>query len=244
MIFRRKYSNVLIVTLWVLAGMNCALGMQNPVGEKNEQNEKIEKKAKKDYLQLLADEVFNHLDKNFFSSEAKKNTVGEKLAAIFDIDDTVLDCEIAGYKKVEVPLEDGSACFRFRKAVPQILKFYKKLLEHDVAIFFISCRPEKSCKFCKTKNIEDLTSGNLKEVGFEKFEHIYCMPFDTHKEMHSQKNIERVVGFASGWKSRIRKKIAKLGYKIIVTADDAWQNLCGDNLGYHMLMPPLHMLEL
>lgn len=235
MIFRKKYSNVFIATLWVLAGMNCAFGMQNPVGE--QKNEQDNQNSKKSVLQLRLDEAWEKLDEQYFSSKKQENgeKTEKKLAVVFDIDGTVLDPSKIT-KKIKVTSEDGFGQVDFCKPMPYMLDFYKKLLAKNVTIFFITVRPEKSCEAYDYNNVHDLTEQNLMQVGFEGFKKIYCMPLKTWNKTLKQKGDGARQTFAAHWKELKRKEIAK-DYEIILTVDDVKENLTGKYLGHTLLVP-------
>lgn len=257
MIFGRKYSSVLIVTLCVLVGMNCVLGMQNPVGElKNEQDKKnsetklLQKRLNDAWLSLFKD-YFSPFDaKNYektkkeeFNEDKEKLAQTEEapvqLAAVFDVDDTVLD-KANAEKFIHIPNGRGGYYeLENCKAVPLMSEFIKKLQKEGVTIFFATLRLKKSSDLCDNNDVQELTEKNLQEVGFWDFKKIYCMSLADRSKWAEQKTTEEYHNFEAQWKEQQREKIVKKGYKIILTAEDRLYNLQGANLGYPLLIPSI-----
>lgn len=197
-------------------------------------------------LKYRVKETLKFLKEEYFSQESKEKNMADELqtngsakplAAVFDIDFTALNSGEESYNEVAVQFSLDSDYFEFYKAIPQILELYKKLVEQKVAIFFITSRCKKLKENSKTNDNMNFTSENLKEVGFTEFKKIYCMSWRRKLKMLQQyESIEDHLKYVSIWKACKRQKIAK-NYKIILTADDEYIYLQGENLGYALWVP-------
>jgi len=230
MILKIKNLNILI-NIFLLFPINDAWGMQ--------------KQAKQTgiffgSLQSRVNKTWNFLKKEYFLEQSKKENIinenekkedAKPYAAIFDIDRTSLDSQGESYKNIKIQINNGTGYFCFYRAVPQILELYKKLIDHKVTIFFITSRCKKSWASNSINNWKNLTSDNLKEVGFAEFKEIYCMSWNRKKKMLQYKSNGEQVQYTAIWKECKRQKIAKK-YQIILTADDEKLFLKGENLGF------------
>ena len=133
----------------------------------------------------------------------------EKLAVVFDIDDTMLnqfDYEIANdYSQVmKMKLEyQKKGMIPANKPVLELYNFAKK---NDVAIFIITGRYD---------DMKDITLMNLKNQGYNNYKNIY---FDYPSNPNKT---------AKDYKTAIRKEIQSMGYTIIINIGDQFSDLNG-----------------
>jgi len=135
---------------------------------------------------------------------------GEKIAVVFDIDETALSnwafidiCDF-GYNHDKYKVWENSGK---DTAIKPIQELYLVAREKGFATFFITGRRE---------NQRAATEGNLRNVGFEVWENVFCKPMDYHGE------------HAKDFKSKWRAHIVSLGYKIVLNIGDQQSDLDGD----------------
>lgn len=138
-----------------------------------------------------------------------KNT--NRLAVVLDIDETCL----SNYHAMErlsftTNTSAISAIFMQANAQPilPVLQFYQYALNKNVAVFFISSRPN-SPEFLAA------TTQNLKNAGFTAWEEIFLKPL-------AQDNLD-----TQTFKTATRKHITSLGYDIILNIGDQTADLEG-----------------
>jgi predicted secreted acid phosphatase len=131
----------------------------------------------------------------------------DKLAAVFDIDETSLsnwdamsDCGFCSYA-VQVRLYSNE----HDPAIIPVLELYKFAKAKGVEVFFVTGRPESQ---------RDLTIKNLNEVGFTDW-----------KELKMQPDGNKIP--ASVFKSRDRQAISSQGYRIVLNIGDQASDLAG-----------------
>ncbi|MGB2691231.1 MAG: HAD family acid phosphatase [Thermodesulfobacteriota bacterium] len=145
----------------------------------------------------------NRINKNLKLPEPKK------LAIVFDIDETslsnykiLLSLDFAYHSHVLLTeLEQADD-----PAINPTLELYQFAKEKEVAIFFITGRPEK---------LRLDTEENLKRVGYTEWNKLFLKP-DDYKE-------KSVIPYKSG----ARKSIEAQGYHIVVNIGDQWSDLAG-----------------
>jgi acid phosphatase len=135
---------------------------------------------------------------------------GEKLAIVFDIDETVLSNwpEIAklnmGFYQ---PLEDEWERSEKAEAIPGSVALYKQAVASDVTVFFITGRPEA---------MRDVTAANLRNQGMTEWKKLVLRSKDEQDET------------AVAYKSSERRKIVAEGYTIVMSVGDQWSDLEGE----------------
>lgn len=146
---------------------------------------------------------------------------GEKLALVLDIDETSLSNwavelhDDFGYIHADSDMCIAVWCGR---AIPGTLRLYKEALAANVAVFFITGRPE-------TQRAD--TAANLKAEGYGKWEHLYLRPVD-HAKGES----------AAAYKSGDRAEIVRQGYRIVLNVGDQMSDLEGAPMADHSVKLP------
>jgi predicted secreted acid phosphatase len=146
--------------------------------------------------------------RDYLDARVKAALPNEKLAAVFDIDETSLsnwetmsDCGFCAYsaqlKLYPPPAHDP--------AIQPTLELFKFAQEHHVAVFFVTGRQEKQ---------RAATESNLVEAGYSHWDGLY-MQIDGNKEP------------ASVFKPRNRRQIMAKGYKIVLSIGDQFSDLAG-----------------
>jgi acid phosphatase len=134
---------------------------------------------------------------------------GEKLAIVFDIDETVLSNwpEIAklnmGFYQ---PLEDEWERSEKAEAIPGSVALYKQAVAAGVPVFFITGRPEA---------MRDVTAANLRDQGMREWKSLVLRSKEEQDET------------AVVYKSSERRKIVAQGYTLIMSIGDQWSDLQG-----------------
>jgi acid phosphatase len=139
----------------------------------------------------------------------QETSSSKKLAAVFDIDETVLS---------NWPAMKNDNFFYFpdkfktwinkahAKPILPVKNLYDYLQQHNVTIFFITGRLEEH---------RQATIQNLKAAGFTGYKKLYLMP-----DISPKPN-------AAIYKTNIRRSLELNGYKIIVSVGDQYSDLCG-----------------
>ena len=135
---------------------------------------------------------------------------GEKLALVFDIDETALSNwteerqDDFGYIA-----RDWDSWVKQRAATPihATLRIYREARKSNVAVFFITGRPE---------NEREDTEANLKSAGYASWVHL-SMRADHHPPGET----------TTAYKSGERARIAAQGYAIILNVGDQYSDLNG-----------------
>lgn len=143
----------------------------------------------------------------------------KKLAIVLDIDETILsnyDLMAAHEFTTTQEQRHEYTMLAHTPAIQPMLELYQEALEKNIAVFFITGRPESE---------REATTQNLKFVGFKQWSKLFLRP--AH---YTQKSI---VPFKSG----ARETIAKLGYTIIVTIGDQMSDLLGNHAGKTFKLP-------
>lgn len=141
-----------------------------------------------------------YIKKQADANHTKKNP--DKLAVIFDIDETVL----SNYRIMQSlhfhPNAKNLRHYLMQGNDPAIipsLELYQLAREHQISVFFITGRDEL---------MQHATIVNLLNAGYKKWEGIYFRPFYYNKKS--------IIPF----KSSIRHRIEKMGFKIIASIGD------------------------
>ncbi|PWT89163.1 MAG: acid phosphatase, partial [Acidobacteria bacterium] len=148
----------------------------------------------------------------------QRSTKGGKLAIVLDIDETSLSnwpaYRVNGYSRItggDCNLEKGPCGLRAwqamgkSKAIQPTLELAKLAREKNIAVFFITGRPE---------NLREATERNLREQGYE-WTAVILMAEGSHYDS------------AIDFKAPERKKITEQGFTIILTMGDQWSDLKG-----------------
>jgi acid phosphatase len=145
----------------------------------------------------------------FLRQRAAHRLPGEKLALVFDIDETTL----SNYQELvkqdfafEKDVFDAWAQSAQAPAIGGTLRLYKEAQKVGVSIFLITGRPDDE---------RDATERNLRAQGFDGWKGLALRPANHGKQT--------VIEF----KSRERAKIAVQGYKLILNVGDQWSDLKG-----------------
>jgi predicted secreted acid phosphatase len=96
------------------------------------------------------------------------------------------------------------------------LALFKVARAHDVAVYFITGRPE---------NQREATERNLKAAGYDGYAHLYMVPDGAH------------FASAADFKAPIRAEIEKQGYTIIANVGDQPSDLLGGHAERRFLLP-------
>jgi predicted secreted acid phosphatase len=146
---------------------------------------------------------------------------GEKLALVLDIDETSLSNwavelhDDFGYIHADSDMCIAVWCGR---AIPGTLRLYKEAVAANVAVFFITGRPEPQ---------RADTAANLKAEGYSQWQHLYLRPVD-HPKGES----------TAAYKSGERAEIVKQGYRIVLNVGDQMSDLEGAPMAEHSVKLP------
>lgn len=143
-------------------------------------------------------------------NENLKSEHPTKLAVVLDIDETslsnypnMLSHNFVGTKEqFHQQALDANA-----QVIRPTLSLYNEARAHEVAIFFITGRPESE---------REATITNLKHAGFTDWNDLYLRP-------ESKEHVASIVPF----KSQMRANIIKQGYTVIATIGDQYSDLNG-----------------
>jgi predicted secreted acid phosphatase len=141
----------------------------------------------------------------------------ERLAAVFDIDETSLSklngmAKFFGYdKKIELP---------YSYPIPPVLDIYNILKKNNVDIFFVTARQ-------LTKSNYKFTSDNLKKVGYTCYKGLYLRPLE-----YDIRDIE-------SYKYNTRREIEDMGYSIILNIGDRFTDISNGIAEYKLKLPEL-----
>jgi predicted secreted acid phosphatase len=145
--------------------------------------------------------------RNYLDAVVRSAPKNDKLAAVFDIDETSLsnwdamaDCGFCAYS-IQAKLYSNA----HDPAIVPVLELYNFAKESGVALFFVTGRQEQERK---------LTIQNLNEVGYSKWTELFVQP-------DGNKLPARV------FKPRDRQKITDEGYRIVLNIGDQATDLAG-----------------
>jgi acid phosphatase len=135
---------------------------------------------------------------------------GEKLAIVFDIDETVL----SNWPEIEKlsmgfyqPLEDEWERSEKAEAIPGSVALYNQAVASGVTVFFITGRPDA---------MREVTAANLRNQGMTEWKALV---------LRSQEELGET---AVMYKSSERRKIVAAGYTIVMSIGDQWSDLEGE----------------
>lgn len=140
--------------------------------------------------------------------ENRKAAKPDKLAIVLDIDETSLsnfkhlrDLDFGCFDSVKKIISEGNSA-----AIAPTLNLYRYAIKHNVAVFFVTGRDEKS---------RDYTEKNLQDMGFYSWNELFMKPNNYSKSS------------VSPYKTRIRKQITHDGYTIVLNIGDQVSDLRG-----------------
>ncbi len=147
--------------------------------------------------------------KDYLMKRIKSNPAHQKLAIVFDVDETL----ISGYQNMKkndfgepLPYLQYTLSHGNEEGIPATNELFQFAKAQGITIFLITGRSEKICKH---------TMSNLTYLGLSGWMQIYCKP-----ETYKQKSI---VPF----KTAMRKKIIEQGYDIVLSIGDQNSDLEG-----------------
>lgn len=166
-------------------------------------------------LDAEADHAIAYLERR-----AARNAKREKLAVVLDIDETTLsnysEMLKAGFaydgKVFDAWVESAAA-----PAIPGTLKLVRDARRLGVSVFFLTGRAE---------NERTATERNLKAAGFDGYAGLILRGAGEEKMT------------AVEYKSRERAKIAKEGYRIVLSVGDQWSDLRGSPVAEYSVKYP------
>jgi acid phosphatase len=140
-------------------------------------------------------------------AQRRVKATGEKMAIVFDIDDTALSnwdymskIDLGyGDKDYENWILKGDAI-----AIKPTLKFYNEVQKLNFSIFFVTGRRE---------HLKNITISNLRAAGYANWAGLYLRP-ETDKSV-------------SAFKTEIRSEIEREGFHIIINIGDQYSDLVG-----------------
>jgi predicted secreted acid phosphatase len=144
---------------------------------------------------------------------------GQRLAVVFDVDETAL----SGYRAMkgllfrEIPkLCPGWVKRRCAPANAEVLAFYRYILARGLRVVFVSGR----------KHFEHAdTEANLKAAGFDSFDKVVVRAEEEQADT------------ALAFKTRARRRLVEEGYTIAGCIGDQQSDLCGEHTGLQMKLP-------
>ena len=153
--------------------------------------------------------------------EVGKAKRGEKLAVVFDIDETSLTnyCEMKREAWGYIPSMRNPWTFTAEAAtaIPGALRLFREAREAGVAVFFITGRPgvADSGNPKPAADQTAVTAASLKTAGFEGWAGLAL-----------RNGAENKMGTVE-YKSGERQKIVDAGYRIVMSVGDQWSDLAG-----------------
>jgi predicted secreted acid phosphatase len=149
--------------------------------------------------------------RDYLETKFPDKSLNEKLAAVFDIDETSLsnwdvmaECGFCAYS-VQTKLHPDP----HGPAVAPVLELYNFAKSKGIAVFFVTGRPEKQ---------RELTINNLREVGYDGWTDLIMQPNPAPGEARTPARV---------FKPRNRQAIEKRGYRIILSIGDQASDLAG-----------------
>jgi acid phosphatase len=146
---------------------------------------------------------------DYLEMRINQGTNNQKLAVVFDIDETALS-NYQHMLKLNFAMIPQLVVEDIEKAedpaIEATLKLYEYAKEKGVAIFFVTGRHER---------IRDATQKNLKSAGYVEWDGLYLNPNDYR---------DRSV---IPYKSSTRKRIQEEGYTIVVNIGDQFSDVAG-----------------
>ena len=159
---------------------------------------------------------------NLANKDLKKvlsNKDNSNLAAVFDIDDTLLSSYKCN-KQIEFGYTDNhfNKCAKKNEFTPikSSIVFYKKLRSLGFKTYIVTGREQKNRK---------LAIQNLKSIGITHWDGLFLKPDNYHKKS------------TIPYKSGIREKLTKNGNEILFSVGDQWSDLKGGYAKYLIKLP-------
>ncbi|HEX4156212.1 MAG TPA: HAD family acid phosphatase [Acidobacteriaceae bacterium] len=152
--------------------------------------------------------------------EVKRHKPGERLAIVFDIDETVLSkfCQmpVENYGYLQ-KMDDEWTLSAQGLPIPGALRLFNEAKADGVAVFFITGRPgvPRADAVHPREDQTEATERNLEAAGFHGWA---GLALKNHDE-----NGMKVIPY----KSLERKKIEDKGYRIVMSVGDQWSDLEG-----------------
>jgi acid phosphatase len=148
--------------------------------------------------------------RDYLDMRINQDTNNQKLAIVFDIDETALS-NYQHMLKLNFGMIPQLVVEDIEKAEDSAiggatLRLYEYAKDKGVAIFFITGRHEK---------LRNATQKNLKSVGYNEWDGLYLKPND-----YKEKSV-------IPYKSSTRKRIQEEGYIIVVNIGDQFSDLAG-----------------
>jgi len=143
--------------------------------------------------------------------EVTTRKVGEKLAIVFDIDETTLSsyCEMQreDYGWIKAMSYEWVVSPQAAVAIPGALRLFNRAKAFGVDIFFVTGRPESQL---------EATARNLEAAGFHGWKRLDLKPAGDHDKPVLE------------YKASRRKRIVAEGYRLILNVGDQWSDLNGE----------------
>lgn len=161
----------------------------------------------------------------YLTKRVTKVKPDQKLAIVFDIDETVLtnltQMQENDFGYVPAVWKRWLAEARAPAIVP-VQAVYETAVRHNVAVFFITARHESD---------RASTEKNLRDVGYDKWEKVYLMADDTEKPARLYKTAARV-------------QIEADGYTIVANVGDQTSDLQGGHAERTFKLPnPFYIVK-
>lgn len=164
--------------------------------------------------------------KAYLKSRLANNPSHKKLAMVFDIDETTLsnypsmvEMSFGGTNaQMDAAIDEGKD-----PVIPSTFQLYRYAKTHDVSVFFVTGRKEKS---------RAPTEQNLMAAGYNDWTHLYLKPNDYNKKS------------VIPYKAATRKAIEAQGYDIVITIGDQQSDLKGGYADHGFKLPnPYYFLR-
>jgi len=157
----------------------------------------------KDVQQLMAGAS------NYLKYRINHNSTNQKLAVVFDIDDTLISnytlIKKDDFAQTKPIIQKVITNFE-GTAIPEVQHFYNEVKDSHVAIFIITGRGEK---------IRNHTTQELNDLGYSGWNHLYLRTPEQSKLP------------AETYKTAVRQSITQSGYTIILNLGDQESDLMG-----------------
>lgn len=157
--------------------------------------------------------------KEYLEEHLKQPTA--KLAIVLDVDETALS-NYHNLKRIHfsgnAEAYTGAYMLGDLPPIESVLELYQYALDNQVAVFFISNRPN-------TPEIHSATVMNLKRAGYHSWDGVYLRPLTNDKI-----SIER-------FKSQARKSIIDKGFNIVLNIGDQPSDINGGYAKAHIKLP-------
>jgi predicted secreted acid phosphatase len=146
----------------------------------------------------------------FLREQTSRATSRKKLAVVLDIDETSLsNWSVETQDDFAYVPADWAQCVALHcdKAIPATLRLFQEAKKDNVAVFFITGRPDGQ---------RSDTEANLKAEGYNGWAELFMRPEKHPKEQS-----------VSDYKSGDRAKIVSMGYRIVLNIGDQLSDLTG-----------------